>query len=78
MENELLENIDKVHTTEQGEIRIRKNLNINVTNIVDWCKEKIKSSSNIERKGKNWYVYIDDFILTINAYSFTIITAHKS
>ena len=31
----------------------------------------------IIRKGKNWYVSIDDIIITVNAYSYTIITAHK-
>ncbi|MGI5090612.1 DUF3781 domain-containing protein [Treponema sp. OMZ 305] len=29
------------------------------------------------KKVKNWYVSIDDVIITINAYSYTIITAHK-
>jgi hypothetical protein len=32
----------------------------------------------IVRKGKNWYVSRDDFTLTINAHSHTIITAHKT
>ncbi|WP_433169511.1 DUF3781 domain-containing protein [Treponema putidum] len=29
------------------------------------------------RKGKNWYVSIDDIIITVNAYSYTIVTTHK-
>ncbi len=29
------------------------------------------------RKGKNWYVDADNCVITVNAYSFTIITAHK-
>ena len=33
--------------------------------------------NSIIRKGKNWYVSIDDIIITVNAYSYTIITAHK-
>ncbi|MCQ2593467.1 MAG: DUF3781 domain-containing protein [Treponema sp.] len=31
----------------------------------------------ISRKGKNWYVDIGSGIITVNAYSYTIITAHK-
>lgn len=33
--------------------------------------------SSIIKKGKNWYVSIDDIMITGNAYSYTIITAHK-
>ena len=32
--------------------------------------------TRFERKGKNWYVYIKQGILTINASAYTIITAH--
>lgn len=35
MENELLENIDKLHTTELGMIRIKKNLSLQVENVID-------------------------------------------
>ena len=31
----------------------------------------------IERKGKNWYITVDGCIITVNAYSYTVITAHK-
>ena len=30
----------------------------------------------ITRKGKNWYCELKNIIITINAYSYTIITAH--
>lgn len=74
----LLQNIDKVHTTEMGIHRITQNLELSVTDIVEWCKVKIADKNCvISRKGKNWYVYIDNFILTVNANSYTIITAHK-
>ena len=33
--------------------------------------------NSIIRKGKNWYVSIDDIIITVNAYSYTIVTTHK-
>ncbi|OYO51540.1 uncharacterized protein DUF3781 [Lachnotalea glycerini] len=76
--NELLQNIEKIHTTEMGVTRIKNNLSLDTDNIVDWCKTKIKSeNAHITRHGKNWYVNVDACILTINAHSFTIITAHK-
>ena len=78
MANELLENLDRLHTTELGVIRIKKNLSLNVENVIEWCKEKISlSNAKIIRKGKNWYITIDNCILTVNAYSYTVITAHK-
>lgn len=46
--------------------------------VATWCKDKIKSAhASITRKGKNWYVNVDDIIITINAHSYTIITAHR-
>ena len=46
--------------------------------IVKWCSEKIlKPNAIIVREGKNWYIDIDDCEITVNAYSYTIITAHK-
>ncbi len=77
MNNTLLENIEKLHTTELGILRIRKNLQLDDENVVLFCKQKAKEASNIVRKGKNWYVTVDDFVITINAHSYTIITAHK-
>ena len=77
MNNELLNNLDKIHTTDLGIERIRKNLSIDVEDVVAWCKLKIESSNQIVRRGKNWYVHVDDFVLTVNAHSYTIITAHK-
>lgn len=54
MANELLENLDRLHTTELGVIRIKKNLSLNVENVIEWCKEKISlSNAKIIRKGKN-------------------------
>lgn len=74
---DLLSNIDKIHTTKLGAERIRNNLSLEIDDVIPWCKEKIQSKNNIIRKGKNWYVYVDNFVLTINARSFTIITAHQ-
>jgi len=75
--NDLLNNIDHIHTTALGVERIKRNLGLNVDDVVGWCKQKIAQADDIFRKGKNWYVYIEDSIITINAYSYTIITAHR-
>ena len=76
---ELLSNLDKIHTTELGVKRIKRNLCLDAGDVVCWCKQKIEDkNSSIIRKGKNWYVNIDNCIITINANSYTIITAHKT
>ena len=81
MKNELLQNLDKLHTTPMGVDRIRHNLGLGdyIKDVVACCRAKIESSAAaIERKGKNWYCRIDGCVITVNAYSFTIITAHKA
>ena len=46
--------------------------------VVAFCRQKIlDDKAAITRQGKNWYIKIDGCIITVNAYSFTIITAHK-
>lgn len=73
----LLSNIEKLHTTEMGINRIQKNLKLNNNNIVKYCKNKILNENcKIYKKGKNWYCEIDNIIITVNSYSYTIITAH--
>lgn len=58
--------------------RIRKNLQIETDDVVGWCKERIMSkSATIERIGKNWYATIGDCKITVNAHSYTVITAHR-
>ena len=75
---ELLNNLDKVHTTEMGSDRIKRNIEVDVEDIVAYCIDKIKQENAvIERKGKNYYVSVDGIIITVNASSYTIITAHK-
>lgn len=81
MKNELLENIEKLHTTPMGIDRIRRNLGLgdDIPDEVAWCKNQIESKdADIARKGKNWYCTIGGCIITVNAYSYTIITAHKA
>lgn len=75
--NDLLSNIDKIHTTELGIVRIKRNLSIETDDVVSWCKQQIQQADSIIRRGKNWYASINNAIITVNAYSYTIITAHK-
>lgn len=109
MTNELLENLEKLHTTELGVVRIKRNLGLETDDVVAWCKNAILTAAkNIEneetgggetcktvynekssnansknsinkifRKGKNWYIKTDDCTITVNAYSCTVITAHR-
>lgn len=79
MEREaLLSRLHQLHTTGLGIERIKRNLGLDAEDVVGWCKEQIKNSSReITRTGKNWYAHMDDCVLTINAHSCTIITAHK-
>lgn len=73
----LLDNISEVHTTEMGIDRIKKNLKLNTNDVVEFCKNKILDKNcNIYKQGKNWYCEIDNIKITINSYSYTIITAH--
>jgi hypothetical protein len=71
--------IDKLHTTPMGIERIKRNLCLETDDVVEWCKKAVQCASDesIQRVGKNWYVSSNDFVLTINAHSQTIITAHK-
>ncbi len=77
MSCELLEQIDKLHTTPMGIERIKRNLKLDDIDVVDYCKQIVLDlNATISRQGKNWYVRLSDIVLTINAYSYTIITAH--
>ena len=78
----LLDNIAKIHTTEMGADRIRRNLGLDktvpVADPVEYCRQKILSSGcNIYKQGKNWYCETCGIRITVNSYSYTIITANK-
>lgn len=76
--SELIQHIDKLHTTELGIVRIKRNLALEGNDVVTWCKNIIrKQDAKIIRKGKNWYVTYKNIIITVNAHSYTVITAHK-
>ncbi len=73
----LLDNIDKIHTTEIGVARIKRNLKLDAVDVVEYCKNQIlEKNCNIYKQGKNWYCEIDNIKITVNSYSYTIITAH--
>ena len=77
--NAFLNNIDKVHTTELGIERIRKNLKLDnsINDVVEYLKEKILDKKClITKRGKNYYCEIDNILITVNVKSLTIITAH--
>lgn len=73
----LVDNIDKLHTTEMGVDRIRRNLKLENADVVGYCKDLIMDEAClIYRQDKNWYCEIGNIKITVNAYSYTIITAH--
>ena len=76
---ELLNNIEKIHSPKLGIDRIKKNIKLENDDVISFCKSKIiENDCNIYKKGKNWYCEIDNIIITINSNSYTIITANKS
>lgn len=72
-------NIIDLHTTPLGVQRIKRNLKLPESiDAVEICSNFILDpSAEFERRGKNWYVTTGDVIITINANSTTIITAHN-
>ena len=67
MKNALIENIVRLHTTELGAERIRRNLGL-TEDPVEWCRSKIlDKNAVIGRQGKNWYVSVDGCVITVNA-----------
>lgn len=62
--NELLNHLDKIHTTELGVVRIKRNLALDTDHVVDWCRNRISSvEASISRKGKNWYIAVNGCII---------------
>ena len=76
---DLLLNLDRLHTTELGSQRIKRNLGLAAADAADCCRQLITAPGTaVTSKGKNLYVYSDGCLLTINASSFTVITAHRT
>lgn len=73
----LLKALDKLHTTEAGEARIRKNIG-DVPDVIEWARAQItRVDADIKRVGKNYRVTAGEYLVTVNAGSLTVITAHK-
>ena len=71
--NELLINLPKIHTTELGYERIKNNLNIGDSDVVNYCKNLINDSNcEIVQIGKNWYCKLNNICITVNAYQKSI------
>lgn len=74
----LLKNMDKIHTTQMGIGRIKRNLKLENTDAVEYCKNLISDKNcSIYKQGKNWYCEIENVKITVHSYSYTIITAHR-
>ncbi len=77
MKEKLILNINKIHTTEMGLKRIKNNLYLNIIDPVKFCKNMIlNTKTTIYKKGRNYYCEASNIKITINSYSYTIITAH--
>ena len=76
-DNHILDNIDKIHTTEAGAERVRRNLCLTCGEVAGWCRDAVAGADLIIGQGKNWYAYKGGSVITVNAKSFTVITAHR-
>ena len=68
----------KLHTTAMGEERLRRNLRLTSgINPIKFCLNIITDpTAEITLKGKNLYVTLRNYRITIHSTSYTIITAH--
>ena len=58
-------------------IEFKRNLKIDTADVVEYCKNKVLDENcHIYKQGKNWYCEVENIKITINSYSYTIITAH--
>lgn len=76
--SDLSGNIEKLHTTPMGAERIKRNLGLQESDVVAWCKQAVLTADTVVRKGKNWYAYKNCIVITVNSGSLTLITAHKT
>ena len=75
--NELIQHMDKIHTTPMGVKRIARNLSIPNDAVMDVCRDVIRRGT-VTKRGKNDYVTDGNITLTIHRQALTIITAHKN
>lgn len=75
----LMDHLAFLHTTELGKRRMQRNLSLDMEDMVHWCREQIiDPGAVIDHVGKNWYIEVKDCRITVNASSYTIITAHRT
>lgn len=75
---EFLANLNKLHLSYEGFMRITKSLNLSDNLVIDYCRNKIKDQNcNIYRVGSKWYCEIDDIKIIVNVYSYEILSAKK-
>lgn len=77
-ECQLLSYLGALHTTPLGAQRIQKNMGLDLVDVVGWCRaQALAPDARISRRGKNWYITTPGCEITVNAHSYTVITAHK-
>lgn len=73
----LFDNIDKIYIIEMGIDRIKRNLKIDIVDVVEYCKNKVLDKNcNIYKQGKNWYCEVENIKIIINLYSYIIIIVY--
>lgn len=61
-----------------GVERIKRNCQIETDDVIQWSRVQIlDKNAKIERTGKNWYIFAGHYKITVNAHSYTVITAHR-
>lgn len=76
--NDLLQNMDQIHISKSGEVRIRNDLGLTVDSVIDWCKDQIANQNAVhEQHGKYWFVYLHDCMITVDARKYRIIGVQK-
>ena len=74
----IINRLDELHTTKLGAQRIRENINFPVgDDLIANCRQIIVDSEKVIQRGKNYYVYYGNVVLTVNVRTMTIITAHE-
>ena len=75
---QLLSNLDKINVSEISEQVIRVNLHLDRDdNVVDYCKKKLTNKNcSISKLGSNWFCRIDNIVIPVNIFDYSILTAH--
>ena len=71
--------VQSLHAAGLGALRIKRNLNLETDDVVAGPRAVVAATlpDSVIQRGKNYYIYGSDFVLTTNAHSNTVITAHK-